>query len=189
MIGLDWRIPLDDGWALVGEDRAVQGNLDPAVLLGPWERVEAAARDVLARAGGRPGHIFNLGHGVLPGTDPERDLAPRTSWCRRYRQPCDARTDRRRPRLAAFRVYPKAQRTLKDIFVARGRLGAREVQALRDVSLTVEPGEAVGLVGRNGSGKTTLLRLVSGIIKPTAGRIEAGGRIALAARARRRLPP
>jgi uroporphyrinogen decarboxylase len=70
VIGLDWRIPLDSGWAIVGE-RAVQGNLDPAVLLGPWERVEAAARDVLARAGGRPGHIFNLGHGLLPGTDPD----------------------------------------------------------------------------------------------------------------------
>ena len=69
VIGLDWRIPLDEGWARVG-DRAVQGNLDPAVLLGPWERVESAARDVLTRAGGRPGHIFNLGHGVLPGTDP-----------------------------------------------------------------------------------------------------------------------
>jgi uroporphyrinogen decarboxylase len=48
----------------------VQGNLDPAVLLGPWERVETATRDVLDRAGGRPGHIFNLGHGVLPETDP-----------------------------------------------------------------------------------------------------------------------
>jgi uroporphyrinogen decarboxylase len=71
VIGLDWRIPLDDGWALVGEDRGVQGNLDPAVLLGPWERIESAARDVLARAAGRPGHIFNLGHGVLPGTDPD----------------------------------------------------------------------------------------------------------------------
>jgi uroporphyrinogen decarboxylase len=70
VIGLDWRIPLDEGWALAGRDRAVQGNLDPATLLGPWERVESAARDVLARAGGRPGHIFNLGHGVLPGTDP-----------------------------------------------------------------------------------------------------------------------
>jgi uroporphyrinogen decarboxylase len=70
VIGLDWRIALDDGWALVGEDRGVQGNLDPAVLLGPWERVEATARDVLARAGGRAGHIFNLGHGVLPRTDP-----------------------------------------------------------------------------------------------------------------------
>jgi len=70
VIGLDWRVTLDAGWARVG-DRGVQGNLDPAVLLGPWERVEAAARDVLARAAGRPGHVFNLGHGVLPGTDPD----------------------------------------------------------------------------------------------------------------------
>ena len=77
-----------------------------------------------------------------------------------------------------FRVYPKAQRTLKDIFVSRGRLNVREVQALRDVSLTVEPGGSVGLVGRNGSGKTTLLRVISGIIKPTTGRVEADGRIA-----------
>jgi uroporphyrinogen decarboxylase len=69
VIGLDWRLPLDHGWRRV-PGRAVQGNLDPAVLLGPWPRVEAAARDVLARAGRRPGHIFNLGHGVLPGTDP-----------------------------------------------------------------------------------------------------------------------
>jgi uroporphyrinogen decarboxylase len=71
VIGLDWRLPLDEGWTLVGEDRGVQGNLDPALLLGPWERTEAAALDVLARAAGRPGHIFNLGHGVLPGTEPE----------------------------------------------------------------------------------------------------------------------
>jgi uroporphyrinogen decarboxylase len=70
VIGLDWRIPLDHGWDVVGPERGVQGNLDPAVLLGPWERVEASALDVLARAGGRPGHIFNLGHGVLPATDP-----------------------------------------------------------------------------------------------------------------------
>jgi uroporphyrinogen decarboxylase len=70
-IGLDWRVPLDQGWLAVGPDKAVQGNLDPAVLLGPWERIEAAALDVLARAGGRPGHVFNLGHGVLPETDPE----------------------------------------------------------------------------------------------------------------------
>ncbi len=70
VIGLDWRIALDDGWAIVGDGHGVQGNLDPAVLLGPWERVESAVRDVLARAGGRPGHIFNLGHGVLPRTDP-----------------------------------------------------------------------------------------------------------------------
>jgi uroporphyrinogen decarboxylase len=70
VIGLDWRVPLDDGWALVGEERGVQGNLDPTVLLGPWERIEGDARDVVDRAGGRPGHIFNLGHGVLPATDP-----------------------------------------------------------------------------------------------------------------------
>jgi len=70
-IGLDWRTPLDAGWLVVGEDRAVQGNLDPAALLGPWERVERGALDVLARAGGRPGHVFNLGHGVLPQTDPD----------------------------------------------------------------------------------------------------------------------
>jgi uroporphyrinogen decarboxylase len=71
VIGLDWRIPLDRGWAEAGEDRGVQGNLDPAVLLGPWERIEAAAGDVLQRAAGRPGHVFNLGHGVLPDTNPD----------------------------------------------------------------------------------------------------------------------
>jgi uroporphyrinogen decarboxylase len=70
VIGLDWRIPLDSGWSVLGEERGVQGNLDPTVLLGPWERIEAAALDVLARADGRAGHIFNLGHGVLPQTDP-----------------------------------------------------------------------------------------------------------------------
>jgi uroporphyrinogen decarboxylase len=70
VIGLDWRIPLDRGWAEVGEDRGVQGNLDPAVLLGPWERIEAETRVILDRAGGRPGHVFNLGHGVPPDTDP-----------------------------------------------------------------------------------------------------------------------
>jgi uroporphyrinogen decarboxylase len=69
-VGVDWRIPLDDAWAVVGE-RAIQGNLEPAALLGPWERAEAAALDVLRRAGGRPGHVFNLGHGVLPQTAPD----------------------------------------------------------------------------------------------------------------------
>jgi ABC-type polysaccharide/polyol phosphate transport system ATPase subunit len=77
-----------------------------------------------------------------------------------------------------FRVSTHPQRTLKDLFVARGRRDTREVWALRDVSLTAEPGEALGLVGRNGSGKTTLLKLVSRIFRPTSGRIEAGGRVA-----------
>ena len=70
VIGLDWRIPLDRGWAEVGEERGVQGNLDPAVLLAPWERIETETRAILERAGGRPGHVFNLGHGVPPDTDP-----------------------------------------------------------------------------------------------------------------------
>jgi uroporphyrinogen decarboxylase len=70
VIGLDWRIPLDRGWAEVGHDRGVQGNLDPAALLGPWERVEQETLRVLELADGRPGHVFNLGHGVLPHTDP-----------------------------------------------------------------------------------------------------------------------
>jgi uroporphyrinogen decarboxylase len=70
-VGVDWRIPLDSAWDVVGEERAVQGNLEPAVLLGPWERAEYAAFDVLRRAGDRPGHVFNLGHGVLPQTEPD----------------------------------------------------------------------------------------------------------------------
>ena len=69
VIGLDWRVPIERGWELVGERRGVQGNLDPALLLGPFERVEAAAVRILEAVGGRPGHIFNLGHGVLPATD------------------------------------------------------------------------------------------------------------------------
>jgi len=70
-VGIDWRIRLDDAWTAVGEERAIQGNLEPAVLLGPWERAEWAAYDVLRRSGARSGHIFNLGHGVLPQTDPD----------------------------------------------------------------------------------------------------------------------
>ena len=70
-IGVDHRVPLDDAWAAIGHDRAIQGNLDPTVLLGPWDAVERKARDVLARAAGRAGHVFNLGHGVLPVTPVE----------------------------------------------------------------------------------------------------------------------
>ena len=70
VIGLDWRIPIDVGWELVGSGRGVQGNLDPALLLGPRERVEDAAGRIVDAVAGRRGHVFNLGHGVLPGTDP-----------------------------------------------------------------------------------------------------------------------
>lgn len=71
-VGVDWRISLDTAWERLGYERAIQGNLDPATLLGPWELVERRAQDVLQRAGGRPGHIFNLGHGVLPDTPVDR---------------------------------------------------------------------------------------------------------------------
>jgi uroporphyrinogen decarboxylase len=74
VIGLDWRIPIEAGWEIVGPDRGVQGNLDPALLLGPFERVASAANRILDAVAGRRGHIFNLGHGVLPDTDPA-DLA------------------------------------------------------------------------------------------------------------------
>jgi uroporphyrinogen decarboxylase len=71
VIGADWRIPLDEAWTRIGHDRAIQGNLDPTLLLGPLDRIFAATDDVLARAAGRPGHIFNLGHGILPSTPVE----------------------------------------------------------------------------------------------------------------------
>jgi uroporphyrinogen decarboxylase len=70
VIGVDWRTPLDVAWERVGADRCVQGNLDPAVLSAPFEVIEAEAEGVLGRAAMRNGHIFNLGHGVPPGTDP-----------------------------------------------------------------------------------------------------------------------
>ena len=76
-----------------------------------------------------------------------------------------------------FRVYPQESRTLKELVVARGRARGTDVWALRDVSLAIDAGESVGLVGRNGSGKTTLLKLVSGIIKPTSGRVAVAGRV------------
>jgi uroporphyrinogen decarboxylase len=70
-IGLDWRIPLDEGWKRLGNDVAVQGNLDPVVLFADWKQVKAGARRILDQAGGKPGHIFNLGHGILPETPVE----------------------------------------------------------------------------------------------------------------------
>jgi uroporphyrinogen decarboxylase len=71
VIGVDWRIPIDAAWERIGHDRAVQGNLDPTLLLGPSPRMFSQTDDILARARGRPGHIFNLGHGILPTTPVE----------------------------------------------------------------------------------------------------------------------
>ncbi|MFN2446210.1 MAG: uroporphyrinogen decarboxylase [Vicinamibacterales bacterium] len=71
VVGADWRTRLDDAWSRIGHDRAIQGNLDPTLLLGPRDRMLRSAADILAQAGGRPGHIFNLGHGILPMTPVE----------------------------------------------------------------------------------------------------------------------
>lgn len=68
VIGLDWRIPLDDGWKLLGDDVAVQGNLDPTILFAPRDEIKKRVHDILKRANGKPGHIFNLGHGILQHT-------------------------------------------------------------------------------------------------------------------------
>jgi uroporphyrinogen decarboxylase len=68
VIGVDWRIPLGDAWKRIGYDRAIQGNLDPLLLCAPREVAERRALEVLKQAGGRPGHIFNLGHGIIPET-------------------------------------------------------------------------------------------------------------------------
>jgi len=68
VVGLDWHLPIDEAWAVVGHERPVQGNLDPASLLAPWRVLQVRIDDVLDRAAGRPGHIFNVGHGVVPQT-------------------------------------------------------------------------------------------------------------------------
>ncbi len=71
VIGLDWRIPLDEGWARLDHQCAVQGNLDPVLLFAEWKELKSRTEDLLRRAAGRPGHIFNLGHGILPETPVE----------------------------------------------------------------------------------------------------------------------
>jgi uroporphyrinogen decarboxylase len=70
-VSVDWRLPLDGAWARIGPDLAIQGNLDPTMLLAGWATARQGAVDVVRRAAGRPGHVFNLGHGVLPETDPD----------------------------------------------------------------------------------------------------------------------
>lgn len=72
IVSVDWRLPLDDAWRCLTSDQGIQGNLDPTLLLADWDAVARGAKDVLRRAGGRPGHIFNLGHGILPQTDPDQ---------------------------------------------------------------------------------------------------------------------
>ncbi len=71
VIGVDWRINLDEAWRLIGLDKGIQGNLDPAVLFSKSDVIKREVKDILGRANGRPGHIFNLGHGILPTTPVE----------------------------------------------------------------------------------------------------------------------
>jgi uroporphyrinogen decarboxylase len=70
VISVDWRVELEQAWERIGFDRGIQGNLDPTILLTSWPTIEAKAQDILRQANNRPGHIFNLGHGVLAPTDP-----------------------------------------------------------------------------------------------------------------------
>lgn len=86
VIGLDWRIPLDEGWKAVGAGRAVQGNLDPITLFAPEDVLKERVREVLAAAAGRPGHIFNLGHGIVPGT-PVENVIKVVEWVKEYGAP------------------------------------------------------------------------------------------------------
>jgi uroporphyrinogen decarboxylase len=83
VIGLDWRIPLDEGWERLDYHAAVQGNLDPVLLFAEWNALKSRAEDILQRADGRPGHIFNLGHGILPETpvDNVKNLARFVQEC------------------------------------------------------------------------------------------------------------
>jgi uroporphyrinogen decarboxylase len=83
VIGLDWRIPLDQGWEAVGSG-AVQGNLDPVLLFAGWKEIKPRAEDILRRAAGRPGHIFNLGHGILPET-PVANVKTLAQFVQQYR--------------------------------------------------------------------------------------------------------
>ena len=86
VLGLDWRIPLDEGWRAVGHGTAVQGNLDPITLFAPLDVLQSRVREVLALAAGRPGHIFNLGHGIVPGT-PVDNVLQVVEWVKQFSTP------------------------------------------------------------------------------------------------------
>ena len=83
VLGLDWRIPLDEGWRAIGHGTAVQGNLDPITLFAPLDVLESRVREILTLANGRPGHIFNLGHGIVPGT-PVENVIQVVEWVKQY---------------------------------------------------------------------------------------------------------
>jgi uroporphyrinogen decarboxylase len=90
VIGLDWRVPLEVGWKAVGAGCAVQGNLDPISLFAPEEVLKERVREVLDAAAGRPGHIFNLGHGIVPGT-PVQSVVRVVEWVKELSRPSQQR--------------------------------------------------------------------------------------------------
>jgi uroporphyrinogen decarboxylase len=71
VVSVDWRLPIDEAWKRLGHRTGIQGNLDPARLMAPWTSIRDAADDILGRIDNRPGHVFNLGHGILPQTGPD----------------------------------------------------------------------------------------------------------------------
>jgi uroporphyrinogen decarboxylase len=83
VLGLDWRVPLDEGWRLAGSGCAVQGNLDPITLFAPQDVLEQRVKEILSQANNRPGHIFNLGHGIVPGTPVENVIAV-ANWVKQH---------------------------------------------------------------------------------------------------------
>jgi len=93
VIGLDWRIPLDEGWQRLDHACAVQGNLDPVLLFADWKELKSRAQDILHRAGGRAGHIFNLGHGILPET-PVENVKNLARFVQEYSTPSSAIRDK-----------------------------------------------------------------------------------------------
>jgi uroporphyrinogen decarboxylase len=97
VIGLDWRIPLDTGWHALNFKGAVQGNLDPVLLFADWKELKSRAEEILWRAAGRPGHIFNLGHGILPET-PVENVKQLAAFIREHS--------------AEFRIKPEPARSL-----------------------------------------------------------------------------
>ena len=83
VLGLDWRIPLDEGWNAVGHTRAIQGNLDPITLFAPEAVLKSRVEEILRAAAGRPGHIFNLGHGIVPAT-PVENVINVVNWVKNF---------------------------------------------------------------------------------------------------------
>jgi uroporphyrinogen decarboxylase len=108
VIGLDWRIPLDTGWKSLGNKGAVQGNLDPVLLFADWKELKSRAKEILRQAAGRPGHIFNLGHGILPET-PVDNVKALCDYIREYSTEFKSESNSKSGERAANSEQPRSQ--------------------------------------------------------------------------------